>query len=144
MTGQDFAWYAELQMSEWRSPPDAMRLERREWGDFYGYPLRVLQEGEVVAEGEGLWEALQARVERANRLFRELRRIERNDVGVISAEMEELRLRERALQRDPDIDPRRVRSSWRLSRRVRPACRRRSRRCVVRSMCCAASSIATP
>jgi len=105
VTGQDFAWYAELQMSEWQAPPDAMRLERREWGDFYGYALRVLEGGEVVAEGEGLWEELQSRVERANTLFRELRRIERNDVGVISAEMEELRLRERALQRDPDIEP---------------------------------------
>ncbi len=105
VTGNDFAWYAELQMSEWQTPPDAMRLERREWGDFYGYPVRVLEEGEVVAEGEGLWEALQSRVERANTLFRELRRIERRDVGVISAEMEELRLRERALQRDPDIAP---------------------------------------
>ncbi|EWG98143.1 phosphate ABC transporter permease PstA [Halomonas sp. BC04] len=105
VTGQDFAWYAELQMSEWQSPPDAMRLERREWGDFYGYPMRVLEDGEVVAEGEGLWEALQSRVERANTLFRELRRIERNDVGEISSEMEALRLRERALQRDPGIDP---------------------------------------
>lgn len=105
VTGQDFAWYAELQMSEWQAPPDAMRLERREWGDFFGYPLRVLEDGEVVAEGEGLWEALQSRVDRANSLFRELRRIERNDVGVISAEMEELRLRERALQRDPGMDP---------------------------------------
>ena len=105
VTGQDFAWYAELQMSEWQAPPDAMRLERREWGDFYGYPLRVLEGGEVVAEGEGLREALQSRVDRANTLFRELRRIERNDVGVISAEMEELRLRERALQRDPGIEP---------------------------------------
>ncbi|RDB44037.1 phosphate ABC transporter permease PtsA [Halomonas sp. DQ26W] len=105
VTGQDFAWYAELQMTEWQAPPDAMRLERREWGDFYGYPLRVLEDGEVVAEGEGLWEALQSRVDRSNTLFRELRQIERNDVGVISSEMEELRLRERALQRDLNIEP---------------------------------------
>ncbi|EWH02569.1 phosphate ABC transporter permease PstA, partial [Halomonas sp. BC04] len=105
VTGQDFAWYAELQMSAWQSPPDAMRLERREWGDFYGYAVRVLEDGEVVAEGEGLWDELQFRVERANTLFRELRRIERNDVGVISSEMEALRLRERALQRDPGIEP---------------------------------------
>ncbi|MGJ7459226.1 phosphate ABC transporter permease PstA [Halomonas sp. MA07-2] len=105
VTGNDFAWYAELQMTEWQAPPDAMRLERREWGDFFGYALRVLEAGEVVAEGEGLWDALQSRVARANTLYGELNQIERNDVGVISAEMEELRLRERALQRDPDIDP---------------------------------------
>ncbi|MBE0488104.1 MAG: phosphate ABC transporter permease PstA [Halomonas sp.] len=105
VTGSDFAWYAELQMSEWQAPPDAMRLERREWGDFYGYALRVLEDGEVVAEGEGLWDTVQSRVARANTLYRELNRIERNDVGVISSEMEELRLRERALQREPDIEP---------------------------------------
>ncbi|MBD3895891.1 phosphate ABC transporter permease PstA [Halomonas sp. ML-15] len=105
VTGNDFAWYAELQMSEWLAPRDAMRLERREWGDFYGYAVRVLEDDEVVAEGEGLWDELQSRVERANTLFRELRQIERNDVGVISAEMEELRIRERALQRDPNVEP---------------------------------------
>ncbi|MFC2991458.1 phosphate ABC transporter permease PstA [Halomonas tibetensis] len=105
VTGNDFAWYADLQMTEWQAPPDAMRLERREWGDFYGYPLRVLEDGEVVAEGEGLWDTVQSRVARANILYGELNRVERNDVGVISSEMEELRLRERALQRDPDIEP---------------------------------------
>ncbi|NDL71910.1 phosphate ABC transporter permease PstA [Vreelandella alkaliphila] len=103
VTGQDFAWYAELQMTEWQAPVDAMRIERREWGDFFGFPLRVLENGEVVAEGEGLWNTLQERISRSNRLYRELRQIERNDVGVISAEMEELRIRERALRRNPDI-----------------------------------------
>jgi phosphate transport system permease protein len=105
VTGNDFAWYAELQMSEWQAPPDAMRLERREWGDFYGYALRVLEDGEVVAQGEGLWDELQSRVQRANTLYGELNRIERSDVGVISSEMEELRLRERALQRNSDVTP---------------------------------------
>lgn len=103
VTGQDFAWYAELQMTEWQAPVDAMRIERREWGDFFGYPLRVLEDGEVIAEGEGMWETLQERVARSNNLYRELHQIERNDVGVISAEMEALRIRERALQRNPDI-----------------------------------------
>ncbi len=105
VTGRDFAWYPELQMSEWQTPPDAMVLERREWGDFFGYPLRLLENGEVVAEGEGLWDELQARIVRGNELFREIRRIERRDVGVISERMEALRLQQRGLQRDPDIAP---------------------------------------
>ncbi len=105
VTGRDFAWYPELHMSEWSAPSDAMVLERREWGDFFGFPLRLLENGQVVAEGEGLWEELQARVERSNRLFREIRRIERSEVGEISARMEELRLQERALRRDSLLDP---------------------------------------
>ncbi|WP_305038526.1 phosphate ABC transporter permease PstA [Halomonas alkalisoli] len=104
VTGRDFAWYPEIQMTEWMPPPDAMMLERREWGDFYGFPMRLLEDGEVVAEGDGLWDALQERVARSNALFREIRRIERRDVGIISERMEELRLQERGLQRDPDID----------------------------------------
>ncbi|WP_305038584.1 phosphate ABC transporter permease PstA [Halomonas alkalisoli] len=104
VTGRDFAWYPEIQMTEWMAPPDVIMLERREWGDFYGFPRRLLEDGEVVAEGDGLWDALQERVARSNALFREIRRIERRDVGIISERMEELRLQERGLQRDPDID----------------------------------------
>ncbi|MCG5516754.1 phosphate ABC transporter permease PstA [Ectothiorhodospira sp. 9100] len=98
--GRDFVWYPETGMDEWRYPKEAMRLERREWGDFYGYPVRLKEEGRTVAEGENLWPELQQRVDRANELFDEIRGIERGDIGSVNHRMERVRLEERRLDMD--------------------------------------------
>ncbi|WP_090254581.1 phosphate ABC transporter permease PstA [Ectothiorhodospira marina] len=98
--GRDFVWYPETGMDEWRYPKEAMRLERREWGDFYGYPVRLKEEGRTVAEGEKLWPELQQRVDRANELFDEIRGIERGDIGAVNHRMERVRLEERRLDMD--------------------------------------------
>lgn len=98
--GRDFVWYPETGMDEWRYPKEAMRLERREWGDFYGYPVRLKEEGRTVAEGENLWPELQQRVDRANELFDEIRGIERGDIGAVNHRMERVRLEERRLDMD--------------------------------------------
>ncbi|ANB01518.1 phosphate ABC transporter permease PstA [Ectothiorhodospira sp. BSL-9] len=98
--GRDFVWYPETGMEEWRFPKEAMRLERREWGDFYGYPVRVKEAGRTVAEGENLWPELQQRIGRANDIFDEIRRIERREIGRVNQRMERVRLDERRLAMD--------------------------------------------
>jgi phosphate transport system permease protein len=37
LTGRDFVWYVEPFLSAHRTPEDVVVLERREWGNFYGY-----------------------------------------------------------------------------------------------------------
>jgi phosphate transport system permease protein len=98
VTGRDFVWHLEPALGEWRYPDDAMMLERREWGNFYGYPLRVEEAGETVASGEGLWEALQSRIARANELRHRIERIERHEIGRINKALEDIRLEERGLE----------------------------------------------
>lgn len=100
--GRDFVWYAETGMGEWTYPTEVMRLERREWGDFYGYPLRLLEDGRIIAEAgnDRLWPELQERVQRANRLFDEIRAIERGEIGNVNHRMERIRLTERRLELD--------------------------------------------
>ncbi|MCG5493623.1 MULTISPECIES: phosphate ABC transporter permease PstA [Ectothiorhodospira] len=98
--GRDFVWYPETGMEEWRFPADAMRLERRERGDFFGYPVRLMEAGRTVAEGDDLWPALQQRVARANDIFDEIRRIERREIGSVNQRMERVRLDERRLEMD--------------------------------------------
>ncbi|EHQ52849.1 phosphate ABC transporter permease [Ectothiorhodospira sp. PHS-1] len=95
--GRDFVWYPELGMTQWTYPKDAMRLERREWGDFYGFPVRILEQGRTVAEGDQLWPELQQRIRRANDIFDEIRRIERREIGNVNHRMERVRLSERRL-----------------------------------------------
>ncbi|RFF32871.1 phosphate ABC transporter permease PstA [Wenzhouxiangella sediminis] len=98
LTGRDFVWHLEAALGEWRYPEDAMMIERREWGNFYGYPLRIEEDGETVAGGEGLWSELQARIARANELHEQIDRIERQEIGRINNQLEEIRLEERGLE----------------------------------------------
>ena len=101
--GRDFVWYLAPRMNEPRYPQNAMVLERREWGNFYGYPLELKEEGRTVVQGEALWPELQARIKRANDIFDEIRKIERQDIGKVNFRMERLRLDERRMALDPNM-----------------------------------------
>ncbi|HSH27012.1 MAG TPA: phosphate ABC transporter permease PstA [Wenzhouxiangella sp.] len=97
LTGRDFVWQLEPTLDEFRYPDDAMMIERREWGNFYGYPLRLEESGQTVASGETLWRELQARIQRANELHARVERIERHDIGRINSKLEAIRLETRGL-----------------------------------------------
>lgn len=101
--GRDFVWYLAPRMSEPTYPVHATMLERREWGNFYGYPLELKEEGRSIAQGDALWPELQARIERANAIYDEIRKIERQDIGKVNFRMERLRLDERRMALDPNI-----------------------------------------
>lgn len=97
LTGRDFIWYPESAQGEWRYPEDATMIERREWGNFYGYPRHIEEDGEVVARGEEFWAELNTRIARSNELHAELRRLEHYEIGRINRELEQIRLEERSL-----------------------------------------------
>ena len=104
LTGEDFRWYLEDFMEEKRYPGDAVRLERREWGDFYGY-IRELREGDfTVASGPAAREALSERVDLSAGLMDEVQRIDRFEIGAINREMEEQRLERRRIEMDDNLD----------------------------------------
>ncbi|TSE27416.1 Phosphate transport system permease protein PstA 1 [Tepidimonas sediminis] len=104
LTGQDFRWFPRPLLGEFSYPRDILTVERHEWGNFYGH-LKAVKEGDqVVAEGPQAWGELQARVQRAQRLFREILRIEKNDIGDVNYRMEQLRLRERKAQLQGRLD----------------------------------------
>jgi phosphate transport system permease protein len=104
MGGRDFMWYMEAQLgTDWQMPREAMMLERREWGNFYGFPVAVKESGQVVASGEQTWPELLTRLERSNELFDRIRAIERDDVGSINHRQERLRLQERRIDFDKGL-----------------------------------------
>ncbi len=96
--GRDFSWFLQVQLSEWSKPLDAMVIERREWGNFYGFAQKLTEDGKVVAEGDALWPQLQQRIARANALYQQIAAIEKGDIGRINKKLENLRLTERRLQ----------------------------------------------
>ncbi len=95
VTGRDFAYFIDDFMDEWRYPENMTVLERLEWGDFYGVPLRLLEHGTTVAAGDALWDEFQERIRRVNNLWDEIRGIERGDIGRINFQLERVRLDER-------------------------------------------------
>ncbi len=102
VSSRDFMWYLETGMDEWEYPDEAIVIERREWGNYYGYPVEIREDGNSVSRyGSGdFWQQLEARVERSVNLFAELREIEKVSIGRINNGLERLRLKERRLQLD--------------------------------------------
>jgi phosphate transport system permease protein len=81
-----------------------MAIERREWGNFYGYLVNVKQDGKVIAEGEAAWPELQARINRVNKLAAQLKSLEKTDIGAINAGLERIRLHGRKLELEGKLD----------------------------------------
>ncbi|MDE0510161.1 MAG: phosphate ABC transporter permease PstA [Gammaproteobacteria bacterium] len=114
ITGNDFAWILPSLLDEVEYPERLVTLERREWGNFYGFLSGILQNGEPVAappeDAGALWSELQQRLDRARHLRDEIEQIERSIIADIDSGMERLRLQEmrllelnRQIQRDSAI-----------------------------------------
>ncbi len=104
LTGQDFRWFPLPMLDELTYPSDILTVERHEWGNFYGHLKAVKESDRIVAEGPQAWPELQVRVERAQKLFREILRIEKYDIGDVNYRIEQLRLRERKAQLQGSLD----------------------------------------
>lgn len=97
--GADFRWIVADWLSDESYPEDILVIERREWGNFYGYLKNVTQDGQVI-EGEQTKAALDAAVERAEGIYGEIHSLETGAIGKINSELERLRLRERGYELD--------------------------------------------
>ncbi|KJJ95269.1 phosphate ABC transporter permease [Pseudomonas sp. 21] len=102
--GSDFSWVIGEWLTDRRHPAELVTLERREWGNFYGYLLSVKENGKVVAEGPAAMAELQTRLKRVDELYTKLYQLEKKDIGGINHGLERLRLKERGLQLNNKLD----------------------------------------
>ncbi|KIL04231.1 MULTISPECIES: phosphate ABC transporter permease PstA [Stutzerimonas] len=102
--GADFTWVVGEWLSEMRRPAELMAVERREWGNFYGYLVNVKERGQVVAEGADAWTELQQRIARVDELHAQIAELEKVDIGRINHGLERLRLRTRQLELGGRLD----------------------------------------
>ena len=100
LTGRDFQWFVGDHLAEFTHPDDALRLERREWGDFYGFLVAVKQDGEIIAEGDAAFDVLDERLDRSNELVQGTTHLERYDIGQINRGIEQQRLERRRVEMD--------------------------------------------
>ncbi|MDG9928082.1 MULTISPECIES: phosphate ABC transporter permease PstA [unclassified Pseudomonas] len=102
--GADFSWVVAEWTSEPRTPENLVVMERREWGNFYGYLVDVKEGGQVVARGDNAWGELQNRIARVDDLHAQLVRLEKKEIGHINHGLEQLRLEGRRLELRDRLD----------------------------------------
>jgi phosphate transport system permease protein len=103
VTGSDFRWVLDASLSNRHYPEDIIAMERREWGNFYGYLKDVKESGQVVASGNGAWDELSKRIERALSIHDEIYTIEKTEIGSINSQIERLRLKERSYELNNEL-----------------------------------------
>ncbi len=106
LNGLDFRWIEENDIVRRDAPPNALLVERQEYGNFHGFLQELRRGNEVLgaADAAGL-ARLQEMQQKIRPAFEELRDSEKKDVGAINAALERDRLaiRRAELKKDPDL-----------------------------------------
>jgi len=105
ISGADFKWMLQTYLTKKEYPEDIIVLERREWGNFYGYLKTITNDDKVIASGKEAWPELIKRLQHAEELHAQIRNIEKGDIGSINYGMEKLRLSKRRLELDEENTP---------------------------------------
>jgi len=102
--GGDFTWLVGEWLHDVRTPRELVTLERREWGNFYGFLVNVREEGRLIAEGDAAWPELRRRLARVDDLHAQIQDVEKHQIGRINHGLERLRLKTRKLELDGRLD----------------------------------------
>lgn len=94
----DFMWVMAPQIIRDETPDDLAVIERSKDGNFYGYVVDVLENGESVANSDNLRYVLFERIERAVELNEKASELQQGPIGAINYELNQLRLESRALE----------------------------------------------
>ncbi len=96
--GSDFRWVLDSILINRHFPEDVITLERREWGNFYGYLVSIKENGQLLNTDANSWDTFSKRIERALSIHDEIHAIEKTEIGHINSQMERLRLKQRAYE----------------------------------------------
>ncbi len=100
----DFRWLWQDQVVAEQTPEGLAVIERIRNGNFYGYPERLVVDGEPV-EGAALAARLPAVLEEANRLNAQAHQLQSEAIGRINFQLEKLRLQKRKLALEGQDSP---------------------------------------
>jgi phosphate transport system permease protein len=98
LTGLDFRQVELPSIRSVEHPPDALWIERSEWGSFHGWPRALRAAGSTLAEGAEVLPELRPLLERKALERREIVALERGDLARESREIERLRLERRVVE----------------------------------------------
>lgn len=93
--GADFRWYDLAEIQTTAEPPEVVCIERREWGNFFGYVSEFWHGEEKIATGPDAWSALQDALPAAHQLARRIGRLQRSTMNELNRDIESVRLERR-------------------------------------------------
>jgi phosphate transport system permease protein len=97
--GADFQWVDESTIARREYPLDVTVIERTEWGLLIGTIKEVRDGGRAIAVGGAAgWADIQKRLAETERVRRQIRRIEKVDIGAVNARQEAVRLKLKGLE----------------------------------------------
>lgn len=112
VSGADFAWVLSDFINMASYPPGVVTLERREWGNFYGFLINLFENDINIMESDAaqgtetdLWDEFSSRIERAISIQDSINKIEKEGIYDVNYELERLRLLERGLEISNELDP---------------------------------------
>ncbi len=92
LLGVDFEWVNDAEIAERKKPADAWFVERREYGPFLGFPVRMNEAGREIAAASAVREALGPRLRTAEDDRAAIRHLEKDEIGAINLRIERARL----------------------------------------------------
>ena len=100
--GLDFRWILATDIVSRHQPEDIAVIERTKNGDFYGYPVAVVENGKRL-ELDDVETSLDSHVDRAVELNNQAVRLQKSEIGSINYALEKLRLQERRYELDGEL-----------------------------------------
>lgn len=97
--GADFKWFDVDNIEDRSYPPEAIILERREWGNFIGFLKEIKTDGKsITAENDEAFRNLKNQIDEAREIQEQIDYIEKKKIGDINYRIEQLRLDIKARQ----------------------------------------------
>ncbi|GGQ16853.1 phosphate ABC transporter permease PstA [Shewanella litoralis] len=107
--GLDFRWILATDIVSRTTPADVAKLERTKNGNFYGYPVAVIEDGkrlELNSEAD-IEASLFSHIDRAVEISDQALSLQKSDIGSINYQIERLRLKERGYELDGKLTDKR-------------------------------------
>lgn len=105
VSGLDFQWILDAGIKNISYPEEAIVVERREWGNFYGYLTDLELEGKKISYSDNSWTIFKDAIEKNSQTYAEIRHIEKDLIGKINYKMERLRLKQRGFELNEEDTP---------------------------------------
>lgn len=102
----DYVWVVDQFLTRQSYPPEAVVIERLEWGNVYGFLRSISRDGNVLAEvdqdHDAAWQMLNRAMQDTRTLRARIQHIEVDQMSDINYHLEKLRLEERRNRLDRD------------------------------------------
>ncbi len=103
----DFEWVNDADIVQREEPKDAWFVERREYGPFLGFPVRLNEAGkEIATTSSAVAALLPSRLRTADHDRAAIRHLEKDEIGIINMRIERARLATKSLDARALRDPR--------------------------------------